>query len=120
MSVEPTIGTPVAAAARAATRSPCPSGSHSPITPTGASSSGVGSRRPNSCTDRSRSATPTSIRGINPHQSNAVTLASWVCSSPAPPATYDQSSGESVSSARRARSAYDIGSAGRTPSSPAR
>jgi hypothetical protein len=120
MSVEATIGTPVAAAALAVARSPCPSGSHSAITPTGAISSGVGSRRSNSCTDRSRSAAPTSIRGISPHQSNASTLTHWVRSSPAPPATYDHSSGESVCSARRSRSAQDIGSSGRTPWSPPR
>src|SRR5262245_47832110 len=42
-SVEAIIGTPVSAAARAVVRTPCPSRSHKPITPTGHKKSGVGS-----------------------------------------------------------------------------
>ena len=42
MRVEATIGTPVLAAASAVRRSPWPSGSQMPMTPTGASSRGVG------------------------------------------------------------------------------
>ncbi len=66
-SVEATIGTPAAAAASAVARSPCPSWAHSPMTPIGARNTGVGSRRPNRSTDRSRWLAPTSIRGIRPH-----------------------------------------------------
>ena len=85
--VEAIIGTPVRSAATAAARSPCPSWAHRPMTPIGAMSSGDGSVIPNSSTDRSRSAAPTNIRGIRPHRPNALTLARWVCSAPAPPAT---------------------------------
>ena len=42
---------------------------------------------PNNRTDRSRRAAPTNIRGIRPHWRNALALARWVCSLPAPPAT---------------------------------
>ena len=86
-SVEAIIGTPVAAAADAVARSPWPSWAHRPITPIGAISSGDGSVRPNNRTDRSRRAAPTNIRGITPHCRNALALARWVCSLPAPPAT---------------------------------
>ena len=78
---------PVRAAASAVARSPCPSWAHRPITPMGAISSGDGSFIPNSSTDRSRRVAPTNIRGIRPHWANALTLARWVCSLPAPPAT---------------------------------
>jgi hypothetical protein len=50
----------------------------------GAMNSGEGSRIPNSATDRSRRAAPTNIRGISPQRRNALTLARWVCSLPAP------------------------------------
>ena len=86
-SVEAIIGTPVRAAASAVARSPCPSWAHRPITPIGAISSGDGSLIPKSSTDRSRRDAPTNIRGIRPHWANAATLARWVCSLPAPPAT---------------------------------
>ena len=81
------MGTPVAAEARAVTRSPWPPGSQSPITPTGAIISGVGRRAPKSSTVRSRCAVPRSMRGMSPHPPNAAQLAFWVRSSPAPPAT---------------------------------
>ena len=86
-SVEAIIGTPVRAAAAAVARSPCPSWAHRPITPMGAINTGDGSLIPNSSTDRSRWVAPTNIRGIRPHCRNALTLARWVCSLPAPPAT---------------------------------
>ena len=85
--VEATIGTPVRAAAAAVARSPCPSWAHRPITPMGAMNSGEGSVIPNSSTDMSRFAAPTNIRGTTPHRRKALTLARWVCSLPAPPAT---------------------------------
>ena len=75
---------------------------------------------PNSSTDRSRSVVARSIRGTTPQWSKAVRLLRWVCSSPAPPATYDHVPGGSASSARRSSSANDIGSEGTTPESPAR
>jgi hypothetical protein len=53
----------------------------------GAISNGEGSVIPNSSTDRSRRTAPTNMRGISPHRPNALTLARWVCSLPAPPAT---------------------------------
>ena len=53
----------------------------------GAMNSGEGSVIPNSSTDMSRFAAPTNIRGIRPHRRKALTLARWVCSLPAPPAT---------------------------------
>ena len=81
------MGTPVRAAAAAVARSPCPSWAHRPITPMGAINRGDGSLIPNSSTDRSRWVAPTNIRGIRPHCRNALTLARWVCSLPAPPAT---------------------------------
>ena len=105
VSVDAIIGMPVVAAARAVTRSPCPSGSQRAITPTGANINGVGNVRPNSSTDRSRSAAPTSIRGISAHRSNASTLARCVRSLPAPPATYDHTCVLIASSARRSSSA---------------
>lgn len=85
--VETTIGTPVAAAARAAVRSPRPSWAQMPMTPIGAMNTGDGKVRPNICTERSRSAAPTNMRGIRPQRSNASRLARCVRSSPAPPAT---------------------------------
>ena len=85
--VEAIIGTPVRAAAAAVARSPCPSWAHRPITPMGAMNSGEGRVIPNSSTDRSRCTAPTNIRGITPQRRNALTLARWVCSPPAPPAT---------------------------------
>jgi len=83
--LENTIGTPVAAAARATARSAsrCTSSS----APTGPSSRGAGSRRPNSSTEVSRLLTSRSTRGITAHFSKAARLARWVTSSPAPPAT---------------------------------
>ncbi len=97
--VEATIGTPVRAAARAVARSPWASCEQIPMTPTGAMKSGDGNVIPNSSTVRSRSLAPTSILGISPQRSNAVRLVRWVCSSPAPPATYDQIDGGMATSA---------------------
>ncbi len=75
---------------------------------------------PNSSTERSRSVLARSMRGTSPQWSKAVRLLRWVCSSPAPPATYDHVPGGMACSARRSRSANDIGSEGTTPDSPAR
>ncbi|PQM44841.1 hypothetical protein C1Y40_05003 [Mycobacterium talmoniae] len=105
LNVDSIIGTPVAAAARAVARSPWPSWAQIPMTPIGARNTGEGSRIPNNSTDRSRSAAPTNIRGISPHRSNAVTLARWVRSSPAPPATYDHTDGGIAAWALASRSA---------------
>ncbi|PQM45445.1 hypothetical protein C1Y40_04408 [Mycobacterium talmoniae] len=105
VSVDTIIGTPVAAAARAVARSPWPSWPQMPITPIGARNTGDGSRIPNNSTDRSRSAAPMNIRGISPQRSNAVTLARWVRSSPAPPATYDHTDGGIAACALASRSA---------------
>lgn len=120
VSVEAIIGTPVRAAARAVARSPCPSWAQRPITPTGAMNSGDGNVVPNSSTDRSRRAAPTIMRGTSPQSRKAVTLASWVYSSPAPPATYDHSEGGSAARAFVSSSAKVIGSVGRTPKSPSK
>jgi hypothetical protein len=120
LSVEASIGTPVVAAARAAAKSPWPSWVQIPITPIGARKIGVGRRVPNSSTERSRSRSARNIRGTSPQWSNAVRLLRWVCSSPAPPETYDRVSGGNASSARRSNSANDIGSQGTTPESPAK
>jgi hypothetical protein len=83
--LENTIGTPVAAAARATARSA--SSCTSSSAPTGPSSSGAGMRRPNSSTEVSRLLTSRSTRGTTAHLSNAARLARCVTSSPAPPAT---------------------------------
>ena len=83
--LEKTIGTPRDAAARATARSA--SSCTSSSAPTGPSSSGAGSRRPNSSTEVSRLLTSRSTRGTTAHRSNAARLARWVASSPAPPAT---------------------------------
>ena len=83
--LEKTIGTPSDAAARATARSA--SSCTSSSAPTGPSSSGAGSRRPNSSTEVSRRLTSRSTRGTTAHRSNAARLARWVASSPAPPAT---------------------------------
>jgi len=120
LRVEATIGTPVAAAARAVARSPWPSWVQMPITPIGDRNTGLGNAIPNRSTDMLRSVRARSIRGTRPQWSNAVRLLRCVCSSPAPPATYDQVPGGMASSARRSSSANDIGSDGTTPDRPAR
>ena len=112
VSVDAIIGTPVAAAARAVTRSPWPSGSQSPITPTGASISGVGSARAEQLDREVALGRADQHPRHSPQRWNASTLARCVCSSPAPPATYDHSSSVITSSARRSSSANDIGSWG--------
>jgi hypothetical protein len=66
----------------------------------------------------SRRAAPAIIRGTSPHRRNAETLARWVDSSPAPPATYDSSDGDSAACARASSSWNSIGRAGSTPDSP--
>ena len=86
--VETTIGTPVAAAARAAARSPWPSWVQSPVTPIGAMNSGLASFMPKRLMERSRVEQSTIIRGIRPQCLKAEALLSWVCSSPQPPCTY--------------------------------
>ncbi len=120
VSVEAIIGTPVRAAARAVARSPCPSWAQRPMTPTGAMNSGEGSVMPKRSTDRSRCAAPTIMRGTSPHLRKAAALASWVCSSPAPPATYDHSEGDSADRAFDSSSAKVIGSAGTVPKRPSK
>jgi hypothetical protein len=91
-----------------------------PSTPIGARKIGDGRVSPNRSTDRSRSVAPTNIRGYRPQRSNAVTLARWVCSSPAPPATYDHTHDGIACSARAASSSKVIGNRGSTPVSPLR
>ena len=83
--LEKTIGTTRDAAARATARSAA--GCSSSSAPTGPSNRGAGSRRPNSSTEVSRTLTSRSTRGTTAYRSNAVRLARWVDSSPAPPAT---------------------------------
>lgn len=83
--LEKTIGRPVAAAARATARSA--SGWTSSRAPTGPSSTGAGSRRPNSSTEVSRALTSRSTRGTTCQRSNAARSARAVASSPALPAT---------------------------------
>ena len=81
---EKIIGTPSAAAALATATSASRWASSS--TPIGAVRNGVGSRRPKSSTDRSRSETSRIIRGTIRRRSNAARFASIVPSRPAPPA----------------------------------
>ena len=91
-----------------------------PITPIGAMNTGEGKLSPNNSTDRSRSLAPTNMRGISPHCSKAATLTRWVRSSPAPPATYDQTDGGSAALALASNSANAIGYDGSTPDRPCR
>ena len=119
-NVEATIGTPVRAAARAVARSPWPSWAQMPMTPIGAMKRGDGRVIPNRSTDRSRSAAPTNMRGMRPHRSKTSQLARWVRSSPAPPATYDQTEGGSAVAALASNCAKAIGRDGTTPARPCR
>ena len=57
---------------------------------------------------------------MRPRRANAVTFPSWVASSPAPPATYDHTSGDIAASALRSHSANVIGKDGCVPVSPSR
>ena len=81
---------------------------------------GEGSLIPNRSTDKSREVAPTIIRGTSPHCRNAETLARWVDSSPAPPATYDSTDGDNVACARASSTSKAIGMVGSTPDSPPR
>ncbi len=86
-SVPTKNGTPVRTEARAHSMSPCPSGSHTPMTPMGAMNIGDSNLMPNNSTDISRCSGAIPMRGYNPQRLKASQLARWVCSSPAPPAT---------------------------------
>jgi hypothetical protein len=72
--VEAISGTRVSAAARAAARSPWPSGVISPVTPIGAMKIGLGRRTPSRSIDRSRVAQSTIIRGTMPQWRKAAAL----------------------------------------------
>jgi hypothetical protein len=80
-----TIGTPIAAAARATAGSP--SGWTIERTPIGASSTGAGIAVPSTVTERSVLETSRSIRGTILQCSKAARLARAVDSEPAEPAT---------------------------------
>ena len=84
-AVDSTIGTPSDAAPSAVATSA--SGCTIDCTPTGASSTGAGSARPNRSVVRSRVSTPRSIRGTIRHRRNASPFSRTVSSEPAPPAT---------------------------------
>ena len=116
--LDSTNGTPVAAAARATAKSA--SAPRRAAAPTGASSSGLACRVPNSSTDRSRSTAPAAIRGTTAHRSNASRLRRIVRPSPAPPATYAQARALLARRAARSRAAAPVGTRGRRPSTPAR
>jgi hypothetical protein len=79
-----TNGTPAAAAARAAVRSPSARARES--TPTGARKKGAGDRVPSTSTVQSRSSLPVRCFGHRRQRSKASRLARIVHSAPAPPA----------------------------------
>jgi hypothetical protein len=86
----------------------------------GASSSGVGSRRPNSSTDVSRTSTSRSMRGTMRHRSNAARFAAIVDSIPAPPAMYANASRLIARSAARSSASGETGTRGALPATPPR
>ena len=93
VSVPTKKGTPVRTEARTQAMSPCPSWATTPMTPMGAMKIGDGKRIPNNSTDMSRCSGAIPMRGYRPHRLKASQLARWVCSSPAPPATYPSTFG---------------------------
>ena len=119
--LENTIGMPVAAAARATARSASECTSSS--APTGPSSTGAGSRRPNSSTEVSRLLTSRRTRGTTCHRSKAARSARTVASPPAPPAppaTYPSARAASFRRAASASAVCTVGTRGRRPYTPAR
>jgi hypothetical protein len=116
--LEKIIGTPSAAAARAAAVSASRWAISS--TPTGDSMRGAGTRRPKSSTLVSRSETSRSIRGTIRQRSKEASLARFVDSLPAPAATYANACGDIDRSAAASRACISTGTVGRRPPTPRR
>ncbi len=82
-AVDSAIGTEAAAAALAAWASP--RRANMPVSPTGASASGIETSRPASCEAVDTSETSRITRCRKPNRSKSETLRAWVCSSFAAP-----------------------------------
>jgi hypothetical protein len=109
-SVPAKNGTPVRTEASAQCRSPCPSPVHGPSTPIGAMKIGEGRLTPHSSIE-----VPV-FRGNEHPRIQPIAVerlpVGWVCSSPAPPATYPHTFGVIAAEALAFRSANAIGYCG--------